>query len=216
MSEKKSTCTYEEAFGDSYLGKNTGEVIFPPPVKKAGPGLTDFMEYDGMPKMDTKTFEAISRGALNTDKGTLFHNFIDLGSDKTRILSNVAYDLLRATNGNSTSIGKSLASTKFTTTGIEYVFDKPMWSEASVGVLGTKTKLTENTLFLGEDLFGTPHYILNVSDGIKIFGHTYFEGNSGTAQYASGFSNLDHGRGNGLAKLNCIWESAIRRLGRER
>ena len=59
MSEKKSTCTYEEAFGDSYLGKNTGEVIFPPPVKKAGPGLTDFMEYDGMPKMDTKTFEAL-------------------------------------------------------------------------------------------------------------------------------------------------------------
>ena len=137
---------------------------------------------------DTKTFESISRGSLNTDKGTLFHNFIDLGSDKTRILSNVAYDFVIATNGISTSIGKSLASTKFTTTGIEYIFDKPMWSETSVGVLGTKTKLTENTLFLGEDLLGTPHYILNVSDGIKIFGHTYFEGNAGTAQYASGFS----------------------------
>ena len=137
---------------------------------------------------DTKTFESISRGSLNTDKGTLFHNFIDLGSDKTRILSNVAYDFVIATNGISTSIGKSLTSTKFTTTGIEYIFDKPMWSEMSVGVLGTKTKLTENTLFLGEDLLGTPHYILNVADGIKIFGNTYFEGDAGTALFATGFS----------------------------
>ena len=137
---------------------------------------------------DTKTFESISRGPLNTDKGTIFHNFIDLGSAKTRILSNVAYDFIVTTDGISTSIGKSLSSTKFTTTGIEYVFDKPMWSELSVGVLGTKTKLTENTLFLGEDLLGTPHYILNVADGIKIFGNTYFEGDAGTALFATGFS----------------------------
>ena len=81
-----------------------------------------------------------------------------------------------------------MSSTKFTTTGIEYVFDKPMWSELSVGVLGTKTKLTENTLFLGEDLLGAPHYILNVADGIKIFGSTYFEGDAGTALFATGFS----------------------------
>lgn len=137
---------------------------------------------------DTKTIKAISRGPLTTDKGTIIYNFLDISSDKTRIASNGSYDFIVTTNGLSMSIGKNINSTQFTTSGIEYVFDKPMWSKTSIGVFGTKTKIAENTLFLGEDLFGTPHYILNVSDGIKIFGHTYFEGNSGTARYASGFS----------------------------
>ncbi len=137
---------------------------------------------------DTKTIEAISRGPLTTDKGTLFYNFLDIASDKTRIATNGSYDFVVTTNGLSMSIGKNISSTQFTTSGIAYIFDKPMWSESSVGVLGTKTKLTENTLFLGEDLLGTPHYILNVSDGIKIFGQTYFEGDAGTALFATGFS----------------------------
>lgn len=75
------------------------------------------------------------------------------------------------------------ASMVFTTDADFYVFDKPLEGKKSLGISGSKTRILENTLFFNDNI-----YWLATGDGVKHYGHAYFNGDIGSVTFSSGFA----------------------------
>lgn len=87
----------------------------------------------------------------------------------------------------STSIYKPLnrdSDTFVFITGSDFfLFNKPIESNGSVGIDGSSTRLSDNTLF-----FTDKSYLHSITDGIKHYGNSYFTENLSSETFSSGFA----------------------------
>jgi hypothetical protein len=75
------------------------------------------------------------------------------------------------------------SSLKFSTDADFYIFDKPLESESSIGITGSKTKILENELFFNDGI-----YLLAIDGGVKHYGDAYMVNDIGSVLFSSGFA----------------------------
>lgn len=102
-------------------------------------------------------------------------------------------DLSRITHKTGMNYGKSSSiyadlsrnseSVYIDTTADFFTFNKPLEGADFVGIKESTTRLTDNTLFFSES-----NYLLNISDGIKHFGNSYFIGNLFSERFSTGMA----------------------------
>lgn len=89
--------------------------------------------------------------------------------------------------GKSSSIYADLSRNSETvfidTTADFFTFNKPLEGEDFIGIKESTTRLCDNTLFFNEF-----NYLLNITDGIKHFGNSYFIGNLFSERFSTGMS----------------------------
>lgn len=71
----------------------------------------------------------------------------------------------------------------FTTESDFYEFDKPVESAISIGIAKCKTRIIDGQLFFNDNA-----YLQAITDGIKYYGNSYFNGNVGSVEFNSGFA----------------------------
>lgn len=64
-----------------------------------------------------------------------------------------------------------------------FVFNRPLEGKIYVGIQESATRLSDNMLFFTDN-----NYLLNISDGIKHFGNSYFNGNLSSERFSTGFA----------------------------
>ena len=72
-----------------------------------------------------------------------------------------------------------------------FTFNKPLEGEEFIGIKESTTRLCDNTLF-----FNDSNYLLNIPDGIKHFGNSYFIGDLFSERFSTGMA----GEGFGIRK----------------
>ena len=75
------------------------------------------------------------------------------------------------------------SSCEFSTEADFYVFDKPIEGKTSIGISGTKTRITKNSLFFSDSVFW-----IALSDGVKHFGNIYTNDDIGSVEFSTGFA----------------------------
>lgn len=89
--------------------------------------------------------------------------------------------------GKSTSIHADLdrySETLFLdTTADFFTYNKPIEAKEFIGITKSTTRLYDNTLFFNDN-----HYLLNITDGIRHFGNSYFMGNLFSERFSTGFA----------------------------
>lgn len=79
--------------------------------------------------------------------------------------------------------GKNSESVFVSTSTDFFMFNKPIEAFDFVGIQQSTTRLYDNTLFFTEE-----SKLLNVTDGIKHFGHSYFKDNLSSERFSTGFA----------------------------
>lgn len=148
----------------------------------------------------------------NTDEGIIIHKKLrfgdDVGSylhgDKDGLVLSAGierFDADTSTNiryiydtvfqiKESTSHYKPLdrkSDSLYISTKADFVlFDKPLEAKGHIGIDGSTTRLTDNSLF-----FTDTSYLLSVAEGIKHYGNAYFMGDLSSENFSSGFAGSD-------------------------
>ena len=98
--------------------------------------------------------------------------------------------------GKTTSIyadlNKSSESLFINTTADFITCNKPIEASEFIGITESATRLFDNTLFFSDN-----NYLLNITDGIKHFGNSYFAGNLFSERFSTGLA----GEGFGIRKV---------------
>lgn len=149
----------------------------------------------------------------SVDEGIIFPKKIKIGSQSgasisafgngVKLSSNVTSSLNIDSTfsvSESTSIYKPKNEISYAlnidSNAIGFVFKKPIEAINYIGIDGSSTRLTNNTLFFTDN-----SQLLSVSGGIKHYGNTYILGNIGSEIFASGFGgygwNIAHNQTSG-------------------
>lgn len=134
----------------------------------------------------TLRFGTISGPSLYSDNGiiTLKTDFSYLNSSSTTVKASkiiqIQYGL---SNSMYAVLNKDCFDLNIITDADFLVSNKPIEGKNSIGISGSKTRITDNQLFFNDGI-----YMIALSDGIKHYGNSYFNGNIGSVTYSSGFS----------------------------
>lgn len=82
-----------------------------------------------------------------------------------------------------TPLNRRSASLAFTTDADFYVFDKAVEGKISIGIAGTKTRISDRQLFFDDSV-----YWQGIQDGVKHYGNAYMTGSIGSVMFSSGFA----------------------------
>jgi len=127
---------------------------------------------DGDVKLSVDEFGAIVNGELKINDE---HTSISEG-DNNFVKFSTEFGNLQIGAGSTVSANINTDRDKLT-------FNKPIYTQETVGITNSNTRLEDNKLLLDEN-----HYILNVNGGIKHFGDILVNDDIGTDSFSSGFS----------------------------
>ena len=115
--------------------------------------------------------------------------------------------------GKTTSIyadqSRDSETMRLTTSADFFLFQKPIEAKSFIGIDGKPTRLTETSLFFSDDV-----NLVALSDGIKHYGNSYFNGNLSSVRFASGFAGYGWAMRNRLDNGNVeftVDEAVIRK-----
>lgn len=131
-----------------------------------------------------QTMSAVNRGG---SRGVNFNNFIEIGNASIKASSSAKNKLDFTIDSISLSMQDQEQSQMFVTDGINFIFNRPLYSSTTIGVLGSFTRLEDERVYVGNNSSGEGHYFQNMPDGMKMYGHLYMTGNLSTLEFSSGF-----------------------------
>lgn len=171
--------------GDNILINKYGHAYFPGSIRIAHDYGADLLSSYRIDDMDEGVI-LHKKLRFSTSDG------IYLSGSKNILRVNHETDFAETGFRKSTSafqMPDSNSKSLFISTSCDFItFDGPIEAKNHVGIDGSLTRLSEKHLFLSNE-----HYLMSVTDGIKIFGNTYLINNLSSEKFASGFAGYGWG-----------------------